>query len=142
MPSLQHRGLLSALHKQDKAGLIASDVAEQLATAYGFLRRVEHMLQYREDEQTHLLPHDPKMCTDLAHAMGMAPTDFENQLASLRAFVSRTFRNAFRIAGMGSDDSDRSEEHTYELQSLMRNSYAVFRLKKKNQNIKHIKHIK
>src|SRR3546814_5977770 len=27
---------------------------------------------------------------------------------------------------------DRSEEHTYELQSLMRNSYAVVRLKKKN----------
>src|SRR3546814_5681828 len=26
----------------------------------------------------------------------------------------------------------RSEEHTYELQSLMRNSYAVFCLKKKN----------
>src|SRR3546814_7869090 len=31
---------------------------------------------------------------------------------------------------------DRSEEHTSELQSLMRISYAVFRLKKKNtQNI-------
>src|SRR3546814_4746152 len=30
----------------------------------------------------------------------------------------------------------RSEEHTSELQSLMRNSYAVFRLKKKN--IKHL----
>src|SRR3546814_4314653 len=28
--------------------------------------------------------------------------------------------------------SDRSEEHTSELQSLMRNSYAVFCLKKKN----------
>src|SRR3546814_4011235 len=27
----------------------------------------------------------------------------------------------------------RSEEHTYELQSLMRNSYAVFCLKKKNK---------
>src|SRR3546814_3826649 len=27
----------------------------------------------------------------------------------------------------------RSEEHTSELQSLMRNSYAVFRLKKKNK---------
>src|SRR3546814_9200666 len=27
----------------------------------------------------------------------------------------------------------RSEEHTYELQSLMRNSYAVFCLKKKKQ---------
>src|SRR3546814_5274843 len=37
----------------------------------------------------------------------------------------------------------RSEEHTSELQSLMRNSYAVFCLKKKNnktrtQNQKHI----
>src|SRR3546814_8693673 len=33
---------------------------------------------------------------------------------------------------------DRSEEHTSELQSLMRISYAVFCLKKKKQN-KHIK---
>src|SRR3546814_8447759 len=31
---------------------------------------------------------------------------------------------------------DRSEEHTSELQSLMRNSYAVFCLKKKKQNNK------
>src|SRR3546814_5370964 len=30
--------------------------------------------------------------------------------------------------------SSRSEEHTSELQSLMRNSYAVFCLKKKNEN--------
>src|SRR3546814_6767064 len=31
-------------------------------------------------------------------------------------------------------EADRSEEHTYELQSLMRISYAVFCLKKKNIN--------
>src|SRR3546814_8976615 len=31
---------------------------------------------------------------------------------------------------------DRSEEHTSELQSLMRNSYAVFCLKKKNKHNK------
>src|SRR3546814_1829551 len=30
--------------------------------------------------------------------------------------------------------ADRSEEHTYELQSLMRITYAVFGLKKKNTN--------
>src|SRR3546814_5741609 len=35
----------------------------------------------------------------------------------------------------GPNDSVRSEEHTSELQSLMRNSYAVFCLKKKK--IKH-----
>src|SRR3546814_10341181 len=32
-------------------------------------------------------------------------------------------------------DADRSEEHTSELQSLMRNSYAVFCLKKKKKTI-------
>src|SRR3546814_5579311 len=36
-------------------------------------------------------------------------------------------------------DIVRSEEHTSELQSLMRNSYAVFCLKNKNRNDKHIK---
>src|SRR3546814_5597795 len=35
-------------------------------------------------------------------------------------------------------DPDRSEEHTSELQSLMRISYAVFCLKKKTQYAKHI----
>src|SRR3546814_4191637 len=34
---------------------------------------------------------------------------------------------------------ERSEEHTSELQSLMRSSYAVFCLKKKNKNKKHKK---
>src|SRR3546814_5809414 len=39
--------------------------------------------------------------------------------------------------GAADIDTDRSEEHTSELQSLMRISYAVFCLKKKkkNQNI-------
>src|SRR3546814_9582060 len=37
-------------------------------------------------------------------------------------------------AGPPSDRRDRSEEHTSELQSLMRISYAVFCLKKKNKS--------
>src|SRR3546814_4182874 len=48
-------------------------------------------------------------------------------------------------AGAGIDNG-RSEEHTSELQSLMRISYAVFCLKKKNktkkvQNVKSTKHV-
>src|SRR3546814_9911251 len=38
----------------------------------------------------------------------------------------------------GATGSARSEEHTSELQSLMRISYAVFCLKKKTQNTHHI----
>src|SRR3546814_1536095 len=41
-------------------------------------------------------------------------------------------RNAHDHVEMG-DNEHRSEEHTSELQSLMRISYAVFCLKKKNQ---------
>src|SRR3546814_10509795 len=36
--------------------------------------------------------------------------------------------------GIHGEDQPRSEEHTSELQSLMRISYAVFCLKKKNRN--------
>src|SRR3546814_9257139 len=46
--------------------------------------------------------------------------------------------------GVGAD-APRSEEHTSELQSLMRISYAVFCLKKNNKykthNVQHIKHV-
>src|SRR3546814_1799688 len=40
-------------------------------------------------------------------------------------------------AAAASISSDRSEEHTSELQSLMRISYAVFCLKKKKKKVKH-----
>src|SRR3546814_7712510 len=39
-------------------------------------------------------------------------------------------------SGAGGDAEERSEEHTSELQSLMRISYAVFCLKKKQNTIK------
>src|SRR3546814_3651066 len=48
---------------------------------------------------------------------------------SRAAEFCRVVREAVRVAG------DRSEEHTSELQSLMRISYAVFCLKKKNITI-------
>ncbi|NYT61356.1 bifunctional [glutamate--ammonia ligase]-adenylyl-L-tyrosine phosphorylase/[glutamate--ammonia-ligase] adenylyltransferase [Alcaligenaceae bacterium] len=104
MPSLQQRPLLSALYKQRKAGTLSAEVADKLEAAYCFLRRVEHLLQYREDEQTHLLPRDEALRTGLALAMGMTPPDFQASLAAHRSFVEQSFRNAFRIAGLGGED--------------------------------------
>src|SRR3546814_5218794 len=48
--------------------------------------------------------------------------------------ADRHCRSAERAARLGRSDH-RSEEHTSELQSLMRISYAVFCLKKKNKKI-------
>jgi len=101
MPALQRRGLLAALHAERDAGLIDADDAQRLEQAYRFLRRVEHALQYREDEQTHLLPGDAAQRAQLAAALGLAADEFERTLAQHRAFVAQTFRNAFRLAGMG-----------------------------------------
>lgn len=114
MPSLQQRGLLSAMQKQVAAGVLAADVAEGLASAYHYLRRVEHLLQYREDEQTHLLPREEHTCDALAEAMGVKRADFERQLADHRGFVARTFRDAFRIAGMGDSEHDGSGRQNLE----------------------------
>src|SRR3546814_6661414 len=44
------------------------------------------------------------------------------------------FHQGLADAGDARSDGERSEEHTSELQSLMRNSYAVFCLKKKKTN--------
>jgi len=100
MPSLQRRSLLGALEQQRKAGLFSTEDTQRLQAAYVFLRQVEHRLQYREDAQTHLLPRDAALREGLALAMGMTPADFEHALTTHRAFVSQTFHNAFRIAGM------------------------------------------
>src|SRR3546814_3394638 len=64
---------------------------------------------------------------------GQAPSGHSSVGKSLRADVTPEPRGAgARAPGLDSQ-SGRSEEHTSELQSLMRNSYAVFCLKKKNK---------
>jgi glutamate-ammonia-ligase adenylyltransferase len=109
MPSLQQRGLIAALHAERDAGLITPDDAQRLEDAYRFLRRTEHALQYREDEQTHMLPGEPERRIALAVALGMTPEVFESTLAEHRAIVSEAFRNAFHAAGMsGLDDQVRA----------------------------------
>src|SRR3546814_6371792 len=62
------------------------------------------------------------------------------RLPAQRRFIRRLLEDAVAIAGAVNaseqDDglAERSEEHTSELQSLMRKSYAVFCLKKKKNN--------
>src|SRR3546814_10824671 len=62
------------------------------------------------------------------------PGDLRIEMIADRLMDAVFDRNEHEIAGMIADtaiDRDRSEEHTSELQSLMRISYAVFCLKKK-----------
>src|SRR3546814_938702 len=65
-----------------------------------------------------------------------AATAYSHQEMGIRAVADTCCRITSGIARMrlNRNDSDRSEEHTSELQSLMRISYAVFCLKKNINN--------
>ncbi len=55
-PELRTRPTVDALQRLAHAGLMPQGTAEALARAYDFLRRVEHRIQYLDDQQTHVLP--------------------------------------------------------------------------------------
>ncbi|HEY2926988.1 bifunctional [glutamate--ammonia ligase]-adenylyl-L-tyrosine phosphorylase/[glutamate--ammonia-ligase] adenylyltransferase, partial [Piscinibacter sp.] len=55
-PEIRTRSTLKALDKLAAGGLMKPESAQRLAQAYTFLRRVEHRIQYLDDQQTHLLP--------------------------------------------------------------------------------------
>ncbi|MDO8773355.1 MAG: bifunctional [glutamate--ammonia ligase]-adenylyl-L-tyrosine phosphorylase/[glutamate--ammonia-ligase] adenylyltransferase [Burkholderiaceae bacterium] len=55
-PELRKRPTLAALQCVARAGLMPQTTADALSHAYTFLRRVEHRIQYLDDQQTHVLP--------------------------------------------------------------------------------------
>jgi glutamate-ammonia-ligase adenylyltransferase len=95
-PGLQLQPTLAVLDALAARGLLPADAAGELAAAYRFLRRLEHRLQYLDDQQTHELPQLPAAQLPVARAMGEA--DYPallNTLARHRALVSRQFEAIF-----------------------------------------------
>jgi glutamate-ammonia-ligase adenylyltransferase len=55
-PEIRTRSTLRALPRLAARGLIPQATANWLAQAYIFLRRIEHRIQFLDDQQTHMLP--------------------------------------------------------------------------------------
>jgi glutamate-ammonia-ligase adenylyltransferase len=55
-PEIRTRSTLKALQRLAAGGLMKRETAARLAEAYTLLRRVEHRIQYLDDQQTHQLP--------------------------------------------------------------------------------------
>ena len=68
-PWVRHGGTMFALFRLRDKGLLSSGEYARLATAYEFLRYIEHRLQIDEDRQTHTLPSDPDGLDLLARKM-------------------------------------------------------------------------
>src|SRR3546814_2730508 len=87
----------------------------------------QHRADLRRDEAP-LAEQMAATLPELAHAGTAAVAEEENRLGHHRAILGETEGQRIDPGAPG-----RSEEHTSELQSLMRTSYAVFSLKKKKR---------
>ena len=91
-PELRTRPTLSALQRLVQAGLMPAEKAQALREAYVFLRRVEHRIQYLDDQQTHVLPTQDADLAWITNTLGFASTSaFLAQLDHHRENVAQEF---------------------------------------------------
>ena len=102
-PEIRTRSTLKALPRLAARGLIAADTAQRLSNAYVLLRRIEHRIQYLDDQQTHVLPTEDADLAWIAGSLGLdgpRPGDDDCRTAScqlmtalcqVREFVANEF---------------------------------------------------
>jgi glutamate-ammonia-ligase adenylyltransferase len=100
-PEIRTRSTLKSLAKLAAGGLMKPASADRLARAYVFLRRIEHRIQFLDDQQTHLLPTVDADLAWIAQSMGLncsADTaragdacDLLAELCETREFVAMEF---------------------------------------------------
>ena len=95
-PEIRTRSTLTALQRLVSRGLMKADTAEKLAAGYTFLRRVEHRIQFLDDQQTHLLPTNDDDIAWIAASMslvchGRTSCALLNQLLEVRELVAAEF---------------------------------------------------
>jgi [glutamine synthetase] adenylyltransferase / [glutamine synthetase]-adenylyl-L-tyrosine phosphorylase len=94
-PEIRTRSTLRALQRLGARALMKPATADALAQAYVFLRRVEHRIQYLDDQQTHLLPTADADLGWIAHSMGLAcaadACELLDRLGEVRELVATEF---------------------------------------------------
>ena len=99
-PGLRTTSTRAALAALAERGLVEPARVAALQAAYAFLRKLEHRLQYDDDQQTQALPRTPAHQARIAEAMGFA--DYAALVAELdrhRAQVQQAFDALFDEGG-------------------------------------------
>lgn len=90
------RPTLSVLQRLQKKQQLPQQAVAELTQAYHFLRKLEHRLQYLDDQQTQTLPVNPADQSLIATAMGFSDyASFMQQLDIHRKNVTRHFELIF-----------------------------------------------
>lgn len=94
-PELRTRSTLTALDRLVAVGVLKPETARRLGEAYAFLRRLEHRIQYLDDQQTHVLPTEDGDLAWIAASMGLScrgdACELLDALCAHREFVATEF---------------------------------------------------
>ena len=94
-PEIRTRSTLKALDRLAARALMKPATADRLGAAYTFLRRVEHRIQYLDDQQTHLLPAGDADLGWIARSLGMTcgaeTCELIERLGEVRELVASEF---------------------------------------------------
>jgi glutamate-ammonia-ligase adenylyltransferase len=89
-PWVRHGGTLFALFRLRDKGLLSGVEYSRLASAYQFLRNLEHRLQFYDDRQTHTFPTEAESLELIAKKM---PADPSGETGTAQALESRLARH-------------------------------------------------
>ncbi len=94
---IQHRGTLLALRRLRDKNFLSDAEYSKLASAYEFLRHLEHRLQLVDDRQTHVLPQDPERLEVLARLMPLPPGAGEPTRETLMSLLTAHLENVQQL---------------------------------------------
>lgn len=95
-PALRERSTRKTLLLLAERELLPQETVERLLQAYGFLRNLEHRVQYLEDAQTHTLPANPDDRLAVARMMGFEDeATLLDRLDTQRSYVAQQFDAIF-----------------------------------------------
>lgn len=108
-PEFQTRSLTEALRVAEAVGVLDKNIVQQLLNCYAWLRKLEHVLQQINDEQTQQLPNDADNQARVLAACGFSDwVELTDNFAHVTGIVHQAFLDV--IGGekemMNADDSE------------------------------------
>jgi [glutamine synthetase] adenylyltransferase / [glutamine synthetase]-adenylyl-L-tyrosine phosphorylase len=106
-PELRNQATATTLKLLGEKKILTAEQINLLIEAYWFWRRTEHMLQYREDQQTHLL--EPIAHEHIAQMLGMGIIEFQEKVKHYSSTVASLFDG---VMGDRTQDNNKTAPDT------------------------------
>lgn len=123
-PEFQTRSLIEALNVAQNVGVLDKTIVQQLLHCYAWLRKLEHVLQQINDEQTQQLPNDADNQARVLAACGFC--DWSDLIANFDQ-ITQLVHQAFLDVIGGAEEMKSADDSEFALlwQDLLDDSTAI-----------------